>query len=463
MSTTTENVDADVTESSAEVVTATETTQIKKVRHSPLHITVVLPNNRRILIPSVNPSEPTSYLKQTLQEYHESAQYTSYTFETADKVTISDYVEIANYSPPDEEVSTMVVHLVPSHYDVRKSRLQLKRVREMIAYPPNAKGAIADSETGAEKTEAAAVTTSIISPVRDAAEQDGVDLSKEIETLQLESPSNEVTESKSDMPCAPAIAPTAKEINPTTAVSSDEVAPVKVVEGTAADPASLSQESTVSPVLAVKTVIDLTQNKEEKTLSLIVDCESSDDHNSPSNESKDGSSLELEEEKPIIVEVKSSILDDDGIKVTGMDAVVEPEIKQHTNVNDNVRKLPSEKSIFRPILLSEFFSETLLRVGSNEGANNHKNAEVTSENKGSIKVKAPSECVRSVSASGWNPPPLGRKLQGDLLYIEAVTGTFPVLLPLLLFFLYSSYIIIAAMCVHCVELDYIRLFDVTVI
>jgi hypothetical protein len=359
----------------------------------------------------VNPSEPTSYLKQTLQEYHESAQYTSYTFETADKVTISDYVEIANYSPPDEEVSTMIVHLVPSHYDVKKSRLQLKRVREMIAYPPNAKGAIADLETAAEKTEAAA-NTSIISPIEDAAE----DLSKEIETLQLESASasasDEVTESKSEMPCAPAIAPTAEESNPTTAVSSDEVAPVKVVE------------VTVSPVSDVQTLIDLNQNKEEKTLSLIVDSESSDDHNSPSNESKDGCSLEVQEEKPIIVEVKS-ILDDDGIKVTGMDAVVEPETKQLTNVDDNVRKLPSEKSVFRPILLSEFFAETLLRVGSNEGANNHKNAEVTSENKGSVKVKAPSECVRSVTASGWNPPPLGRKLQGDLIYIEAVTGTLP--------------------------------------
>lgn len=323
----------------------------------------------------------------------------------------------------------MVVHLVPSHYDVKKSRLQLKRVREMIAYPPNAKGAIADSETGAEKTEAAA-TTSIISPVRDAAEQDGVDLSKKIETLQLESASasDEVTESKSDMSCAPAIASTVEESNPTTAVSSDEVAPVKIVEVTAVEseasqPALLPQESTATPVSAVKTVIDLNQNKEEKTLSLIVDSESSDDHNSPSNESKDGSSLEVEEEKSIIVEVKSSILDDDGIKVTGMDAVVEPETKQLTNVSDNVKKLPSEKSIFRPILLSEFFAETLLRVGSNEGANNQKNAEVTSENKGSIKVKAPSECVRSVSASGWNPPPLGRKLQGDLLYIEAVTGT----------------------------------------
>jgi hypothetical protein len=176
-------------------------------------------------------------------------------------------------------------------------------------------------------------------------------------------------------------------------------------------------------------VIELNQSKEEKTLSLIVDSESSDDHNSPSNESKDGSSLEVEEEKPIIVEVKSSVLDDDGIKVTGMDAVVEPETKQLTNVTDNVKKLPSDKSIFRPILLSEFFAETLLRVGSNEGANNHKNADVTAESKGSIKVKAPSECVRSVSASGWNPPPLGRKLQGDLLYIEAVTGTI-----LLLFF-----------------------------
>jgi protein TIF31 len=36
-------------------------------------------------------------------------------------------------------------------------------------------------------------------------------------------------------------------------------------------------------------------------------------------------------------------------------------------------------------------------------------------------AKVPSQCIRSISLSGWNPPPPYRKLQGDLVYIEVVS------------------------------------------
>ena len=37
-------------------------------------------------------------------------------------------------------------------------------------------------------------------------------------------------------------------------------------------------------------------------------------------------------------------------------------------------------------------------------------------------MKFPSQVIKSVNLSGWNPPPLPRKLVGDLLYIEVVTN-----------------------------------------
>ena len=427
MSTISDNAAADVTENPAGIVTATETNQIKKIRQSPLNITVVLPNNRRILIPSVNPSEPTSYLKQTLQEYQESAQYTSYTFETSDKVTISDYIEIANYGPADEEVSTMVVHLVPAQYDVKKSRLQLKRVREMIAYPPSTKGAHADSKSGTEsptdavKKEEAAASLNVVYPEVDTAEQNEVDPKKEERPL-LESAAADVIGDRCDMPSSEGTDSTAAAID---AIAASELPLEGIVEVTSnksdvSYPALSSTDSTIS-------ADDVKRKEKEMTLEIVAGA-SADDANSPSNESKDGNSLEeeivVEEEKPVSVAVKSSIiLDDDGIKVTGMDAVEAPETKQLSKLPEKIKKLPSLKSIFCPVLLSEFFAETLLRVGANDGANNHRKiVEPGVDKKQKFKVKSPSECIKSVSASGWNPPPLARKLQGDLLYIEAVTG-----------------------------------------
>ena len=76
--------------------------------------------------------------------------------------------------------------------------------------------------------------------------------------------------------------------------------------------------------------------------------------------------------------------------------------------------LPQEDEIFSHTSLDKFYRETLLRVGSptNNGM-----------------VKLPADCIKSVSISGWNPPPPYRCAAGDLLYFEIVTadeGTFHV-------------------------------------
>jgi Clustered mitochondria len=72
-------------------------------------------------------------------------------------------------------------------------------------------------------------------------------------------------------------------------------------------------------------------------------------------------------------------------------------------------KLPKAEEIFASATLEGFFTQTMLRAGSPETT------------KAASASKTPSECVKSLSASGWNPPPPPRRAQGDLFYIEAVT------------------------------------------
>ena len=69
--------------------------------------------------------------------------------------------------------------------------------------------------------------------------------------------------------------------------------------------------------------------------------------------------------------------------------------------------LPQEEEIFAHPSLDKFYQETLLRVG-------------TPSNNGMVKL--PSDCIKSVSMSGWNPPPAYRCAAGDLLYFEVVTA-----------------------------------------
>jgi hypothetical protein len=68
------------------------------MRQSPLDIIVITPTLKRIVISSVNPSEHVTSIKQTLQDYQETAQYTNYSFKINGTV-ISDYMEIGIYAP----------------------------------------------------------------------------------------------------------------------------------------------------------------------------------------------------------------------------------------------------------------------------------------------------------------------------------------------------------------------------
>ena len=136
------------TMSSVDAVVAAETDATENVpqedeeeaasqRQPSLEITVVTPNGIKILVSAVPASEHTSYIRVILQEFEETAPFTNYEFEL-DGTVINDYIEIGHYAPPEGEM--LLLTMKPVCYDIKKSRLQLKRVRDMIAYPPTAKG-----------------------------------------------------------------------------------------------------------------------------------------------------------------------------------------------------------------------------------------------------------------------------------------------------------------------------------
>lgn len=83
-----------------------------------------------------------------------------------------------------------------------------------------------------------------------------------------------------------------------------------------------------------------------------------------------------------------------------------------SKTEDKSPALPKADDLFKPIEFSSFYGEVLYRTGS---------AEAVAKSGRMPGSKPLAEAVRSVFASGWNPPPPQRKLRGDLLYIEVVT------------------------------------------
>lgn len=74
--------------------------------------------------------------------------------------------------------------------------------------------------------------------------------------------------------------------------------------------------------------------------------------------------------------------------------------------------LPKVDSLLAPLDLGSFYNEVVLRSGKAVD---------------SASSKVLSDVIKSVTLSGWNPPPPARRMQGDLLYVEVATaaeGTF---------------------------------------
>ena len=389
----------------------TTTMQVNSMRQSPLDVTVILPNGKKLLIMSVSPSEPTSYIKQNLQEFQESAPYSNYIFETVDNRVISDYVEIANYAPTSEDICTMTIHLVPAQYDVRKSRQQLKRVRDIISYPPTITGVSIEKDDAAE---ANLESTEAGDPV---IVQDDDSSAVVVLESAIGSKNDVVVEEAPSMEKA-AIDERAIFSAKLNFLGTEKACGESSAESKG-DHAIKETDKLELIEVAVATQGEFDSDASEKKLD-----SDSDASNTASSEVKENSPIEEEIiETKIPVEVKRFALEDDGIKVTAMEDEIE--VTETPKIPIIKRKLPSEEEIFAPVSLGSFFKEVLLRVGSGEEPlTPSKEFNMDVEAKGTVvRVKDPSECVKSVSASGWNPPPMSRASQGDLLYIEAVTGT----------------------------------------
>ena len=230
-------------------------------------IRISLPNGKTLTVSSASPTEPTSFFKQALLDYQETAHFTNYKFVLSDGKSINDFVDLMSYcEPPNDDSSnpTLNVTLIPLQYDIKKARVHLKRVRDIISYPP---------------------------------------------TMKLSSKAN---------------------------------------------------------------------------------CDSS-------NSINEG----MDEEKNTFV-------------ATGAGVETENNESTQNQISALKDKLPNVEQIFTNTTpLSTFYSEVLLRVGSIGETTNTINE---------INTKSPSDCIKSVSLSGWNPPNAVRKVAGDLLYIEVVTS-----------------------------------------
>ena len=395
-----ESSEAKVNESLQE--SDTSTMQVYTMRQSPLDITVIMPTGKKLLIVSVSPSEPTSFIKQNLQDFQESALYSNYVFETVDKRVISDYVEIANYAPTSEDICAMTIHLVPAQYDVRKSRQQLKRVRDIIAFPPTITG---------------------VSIEKDDVKETNTDHENLVSTEAVDLVAVEVDDSTPEMELESAVCSKDSADEKDESALEKSVVADKIITSEmekACDESSEESKEEHSVVSAengqvtedkVTTQDDLLPEASEKKQDF-----DNDASNTASNEVKETSTIDEEcLESKVPVEVKPFAYDDDGIKVSAMDDEDEIVATETPRFPIIQRELPSEEEIFAPLCLGSFFKEVLLRVGSAE--------EPPISSADTVRVKDPSECVKSVSASGWNPPPMSRASQGDLLYIEAVTGT----------------------------------------
>lgn len=117
-------------------------------------VRVVTPVGDTIFVGHVNPIETTTLVKQTLAEFIETCGYTCFHLEhRAEETTIfSDFIEIANYLPAVTlKENTLTLHMVINDYDMKKARAHVKRMRDVLTFPPQNR-TVAQVQAAEEKT-----------------------------------------------------------------------------------------------------------------------------------------------------------------------------------------------------------------------------------------------------------------------------------------------------------------------
>lgn len=132
-----------------------------------IFINVATPCDESVSLGPVSLMENTLSLKQGLAELFETCCYSNYTLEYRPKgsprVELNEYAELSAYFSDCTEES-VTLRMVPQDYDVKSARAHVKRTREILTMPPQAKGIQTASEVEVEaatapETEESAETT----------------------------------------------------------------------------------------------------------------------------------------------------------------------------------------------------------------------------------------------------------------------------------------------------------------
>ena len=125
-------------------------------------ITVLTPFDEKVYLGPVSLLENGSFIRQNLSEFYETCSYTQYNIEyaadaNAKPVIINDFVELMNYISPNEEEDAkspqeVTLCMTLADYAEKTAMAHVKRFRELVMFPPQAKAVVPKSESGPETT-----------------------------------------------------------------------------------------------------------------------------------------------------------------------------------------------------------------------------------------------------------------------------------------------------------------------
>jgi hypothetical protein len=106
-----------------------------------IEVEVITPTGIAVNIGPINIVENFIHIKQTLNEYFETCLYTNIKFElhqNGTSIILNDFTDIAS-SLPKNNGEKLTLRMILEDYDMKSSKLHVKRVRELLQFPPQMK------------------------------------------------------------------------------------------------------------------------------------------------------------------------------------------------------------------------------------------------------------------------------------------------------------------------------------
>jgi protein TIF31 len=124
-------------------------------------ITIQTPLDEKVYLGPVSLLENGSFIRQNLTEFYETCSYTHYNIEFgagAEAVAINDFIELMNYMPPlnEEEDAKgpleVTLRMTLADYGEKSAMTHVKRFRELVMFPPQAKAVLPEKEEEEEES-----------------------------------------------------------------------------------------------------------------------------------------------------------------------------------------------------------------------------------------------------------------------------------------------------------------------